>query len=247
MVDLEWEADVNFQKSSMKKILFILIMALTTSAFSQNIRFEGTVKDTMGVGLEMANIMAINQQTKAMDAYAITNEAGKFILNLKSSTNYTLKVSYIGFQTVEKLVTTGTTNMNYPVVLKEGTQLAEIEIVHEMPVTVSGDTIIYNSDSFTNGTERKLEDVLKKLPGVEVNKDGEIEVEGKKVQKVMVEGKDFFDGDTKLATKNIQADALDKIQVLRNYNEVYNLKGLENNEESIALNIKLKELFMKCL
>ena len=81
MVDLEWEADVNFQKSSMKKIFFILIMALTTSAFSQNIRFEGTVKDTTGVGLEMANIMAINQQTKAMDAYAITNEAGKFILN----------------------------------------------------------------------------------------------------------------------------------------------------------------------
>ena len=68
MVDLEWEADVNFQKSSMKKILFILIMALTTSAFSQNIRFEGTVKDSTGVGLEMANIMAINQQTKAMDA-----------------------------------------------------------------------------------------------------------------------------------------------------------------------------------
>lgn len=216
-------------------------MALASSAFSQNIRFEGTVKDTTGVGLEMANIMAVNQQTKAMDAYAITNEAGKFILTLKSNTTYTLKVSYIGFQTFEKSVTTGTTTMNYPVVLKEGTQLNEVEIVQEMPVSVSGDTIIYNSDSFTNGTERKLEDVLKKLPGVEVNKDGEIEVEGKKVQKVMVEGKDFFDGDTKLATKNIPADALDKIQVLRNYNEVSNLKGLENNEESIALNIKLKE------
>ena len=60
-------------------------MALSSSAFSQNIRFEGTVKDSTGVGLDMANIMAINQQTKAMDAYAITNEAGKFILNLKAS------------------------------------------------------------------------------------------------------------------------------------------------------------------
>lgn len=216
-------------------------MVLSTSTFSQNIRFEGTVKDTAGVGLEMANIMAINKQTKAMDAYAITNETGKYALNLKASTEYTLKVSYIGFQTFEKSITTGTTNMNFPVVLKEGTQLKEVEIVYEMPVTVSGDTIIYNSDSFTNGTERKLEDVLKKLPGVEVNKDGEIEVEGKKVQKVMVEGKDFFDGDTKLATKNIPADALDKIQVLRNYNEVSNLKGLENNEENVAINIKLKE------
>lgn len=216
-------------------------MALSTSAFSQNIRFEGTVKDTTGVGLDMANIMAINQQTKAMDAYAITNEAGKFILSLKANTAYTIKASYIGFQSFEKTVTTTTSSMNFPITLREGTVLKDVEVVYEMPVTISGDTIIYNSDSFTNGTERKLEDVLKKLPGVEVNKDGEIEVEGKKVQKVMVEGKDFFDGDTKLATKNIPADALDKIQVLRNYNEVSNLKGLENNEESIALNIKLKE------
>lgn len=216
-------------------------MALSTSAFSQNIRFEGTVKDSTGVGLDMANIMAINQQTKAMDAYAITNEAGKFILSLKANTAYTIKASYIGFQSFEKTVTTTTSNMNFPITLREGTVLKDVEVVYEMPVTISGDTIIYNSDSFTNGTERKLEDVLKKLPGVEVNKDGEIEVEGKKVQKVMVEGKDFFDGDTKLATKNIPADALDKIQVLRNYNEVSNLKGLENNEESIALNIKLKE------
>lgn len=225
----------------MKKTLLFLLLSFSTTIFSQNIRFEGTVKDTTGTSLDMANIMAINQQTKAMDAYAITNEAGKFILNLKANTAYTIKASYIGFQSYEKTVTTTTSNMNFNVVLKEGTLLKEVEVVQEMPVTISGDTIIYNSDSFTNGTERKLEDVLKKLPGVEVNKDGEIEIEGKKVQKVMVEGKDFFDGDTKLATKNIPADALDKIQVLRNYNEVSNLKGLENNEESIALNIKLKE------
>ncbi len=225
----------------MKKLIILFILTLTSSVFSQNIRFEGTVKDSSGVGLDMANIMAVNQATKAMDAYAITNEAGKFILNLKANTAYTIKASYIGFQSYEKTVTTGTTTMNYPINLKEGTQLKELEIVYEMPVSISGDTIIYNADSFKNGTERKLEDVLKKLPGVEVNKDGEIEVEGKKVQKIMVEGKDFFDGDTKLATKNIPADALEKIQVLRNYNEVSNLKGLENNEENVAINIKLKQ------
>lgn len=225
----------------MKKIFLLLILALSSSAFSQNIRFEGAIKDSTGVGLDMANVMAVNQQTKAMDAYAITNEAGKFVLNLKANTAYTIKASYIGFQSYQKSITTTTSNMNFPIVLKEGTQLKNVEVVYEMPVTISGDTIIYNSDSFTNGTERKLEDVLKKLPGVEVNKDGEIEIEGKRVQKVMIEGKDFFDGDTKLATKNIPADALDKIQILRNYNEVSNLKGLDNNEENIAINIKLKE------
>ncbi len=225
----------------MNKLLFILTMTLSMSAISQNIKFEGTVKDTTGVALEMANVMAINNNTKAMDAYAITNDVGKYQLNLNANTPYTLKISYIGYQSQEKQVTTIDRTMNYNVVLKEGNQLKEVELVYVMPVSISGDTIIYNSDSFTNGTEKKLEDVLKKLPGVEVDSEGNITVEGKSVQKVMVEGKDFFDGDTKIATKNIPANALDKIQVLRNYNEVSNLKGLENNEENVAINIKLKE------
>jgi len=110
-----------------------------------------------------------------------------------------------------------------------------------MPVTVSGDTLIYNADSFKTGTERKLEDVLKNLPGVEVNDDGQIEVEGKVVGKVMVEGKDFFDGDTKIATKNIPSNAIDKVQILKNYSEVGQLSGVQNNQDNIAINIKLKK------
>ena len=225
----------------MKSILFLLFSFLTSLSFAQNIRFEGTVKDSSGLGLEMANVMAVNSETKTMDAYAITNEKGKFILNLKANTTYQIKSSYIGFQTFEKTIKTTPENMTYDIKMSQGVQLNDVEVVYEMPVSISGDTIIYNSDSFTNGTERKLEDVLKKLPGVEVDSEGQITVEGKSVQKVMVEGKDFFDGDTKIATKNIPANALDKIQVLRNYNEVANLRGLENNEENVAINIKLKE------
>ena len=100
---------------------------------------------------------------------------------------------------------------------------------------------MYNADSFQNGTERKLEDILEKLPGVEINENGQIEVEGKVVSKLMVNGKDFFDGDTKLATKNIPSKAVDKIQVLRNYSEVGQLSGVGNNQDNVALNIKLKE------
>jgi hypothetical protein len=110
-----------------------------------------------------------------------------------------------------------------------------------MPVTVSGDTLTYNADSFNKGTERKLEDVLENLPGVEINDDGQVEVEGKVVTKVMVEGKDFFDGDSKLATKNIPSNAVDKVQVLKNYAEVGQLSGVTNNQNNVALNIKLKE------
>ena len=225
----------------MQKIIFLIAFLISASSFSQNIRFEGLVLESGKNPLEMANVMAVNQATKAMDSYAITNEKGKFLLNLKANTTYTIKLSYIGMQNKEITVTTKTENITQNIALESGgIELDGVEIVREMPVSIKGDTIVYNADSFKTGTERKLEDVLKKLPGVEVNADGEIEVEGKKVSKLMVEGKDFFDGDTKLGVKNIPADAIDKIQVLRNYNENSILKGVENNQDNIAMNIKLK-------
>ena len=228
-------------KKSMKKITFLLSLFSISLSFSQNVRFEGIVLENGKAPLEMANVMAVNQATKGMDAYAITNDKGKFLLNLKANSTFTIKLSYIGMSNKEITVTTTTENSTQNITMEAGgIELDGVEIVREMPVSIKGDTIVYNADSFKTGTERKLEDVLKKLPGVQVNADGEVEVEGKKVTKLMVEGKDFFDGDTKLGVKNIPADAIDKVQVLRNYNEVGALKGLENNEENVAMNIKLK-------
>ncbi|MFV8394117.1 carboxypeptidase regulatory-like domain-containing protein [Flavobacterium sp. LB2P6] len=225
----------------MKNTILIALFFITSISFAQSVKLEGLITDSKTVGLEMANVMAVNKATKAMDSYAITNDKGKFVLNLKPNTAYNLKISYLGMQNKELEITTTLENSTKNIALEAGgIELDGVEIVREMPVSIKGDTIVYNADSFKSGTERKLEDLLKKLPGVEVNADGEIEVEGKKVSKLMVEGKDFFDGDTKLGVKNIPADAIDKIQVLRNYNENSILKGVENNQDNIAMNIKLK-------
>ncbi len=225
----------------MTKLFAALLLLFAGTAFAQNIRMAGILKDSTGVALEMANVMAVNKATSSMDSYGITDDAGRYQLSLAPNTTYTIKASYIGYVPYEVTVTTGTENIMKNIVLQAGIELEGLEIVHEMPVSIKGDTIVYNSDSFTNGTERKLGDVLKKLPGVEVDKDGGIKVEGKSVSKLMVEGKDFFDGDTKLGVQNIPADAIDKVQVLRNYNEVDQLKGVQNNEDNIAMNIKLKK------
>lgn len=226
----------------MNKTLFIFALLFTSICFSQSVRFDGFIQDEQKNPLEMANIMAVNSATKAMDSYGITNDKGKFQLTLKPNTSYSIKVSYLGMKSKEIAITTQNANIVQNIVMDgAGIELQGVEIVREMPVSIKGDTIVYNADSFKSGTEKKLEDVLKKLPGVEVNADGEIEVEGKKVSKLMVEGKDFFDGDTKLGVKNIPADAIDKIQVLRNYNEVGALKGLENDQDNVAMNIKLKD------
>lgn len=215
---------------------------MTSLCVAQTVRFDGFIQDEKKNPLEMANVMAVNTATKAMDSYGITNDKGKFQLTLKPNTSYSIKISYLGMKSKEIAILTQTANIAQNIVMDgAGIELEGVEIVREMPVSIKGDTIVYNADSFKSGTEKKLEDVLKKLPGVEVNADGEIEVEGKKVSKLMVEGKDFFDGDTKLGVKNIPADAIDKVQVLRNYNEVKALKGLENDQDNVAMNIKLKE------
>ena len=224
----------------MKIYLSTIFLLIFSFSYSQ-IKLEGYVKDSIGNGLELANVIAINKATSALDSYGITNEDGRYKLNLKKNTIYSIQVSYIGMKSAAERLETLTSDLTKDFILQEDNLLDEVELTYEMPVTVSGDTLTYNADSFNKGTERKLEDVLENLPGVEINDDGQVEVEGKVVTKVMVEGKDFFDGDSKLATKNIPSNAVDKVQVLKNYAEVGQLSGVTNNQNNVALNIKLKE------
>ncbi|WP_179344167.1 TonB-dependent receptor [Winogradskyella ursingii] len=224
----------------MKNLLVLLGLLVASSSFAQ-IKMQGVVRDSIGTPLELANVIAINQESNSLESYAITNNQGKYVLSLGKNGKYKIQVSYIGLKSIDETVTTSEADITKDFKMLEDNMLDAVELTYEMPVTIKGDTLIYNADSFKNGTERKLEDVLKKLPGVEINADGQIEVEGKVVNKLMVNGKDFFDGDTKLATKNIPSNAVDKVEVLRNYAEVGQLGGVQNNQDNTAINIRLKE------
>ena len=225
----------------MNKILYSFVLLLTTTLTFSQIKMEGLVKDSLNNPLELANVILINKETTALESFAISNANGEYKLALKKNTTYNLQVSYIGMESISRQIDSKENDINKDFILSQGNVLDAVELTYEMPVKISGDTLIYNADSFNTGTERKLEDVLKNLPGVEVNDDGQIEVEGKVVGKVMVEGKDFFDGDTKIATKNIPSNAIDKVQILKNYSEVGQLSGVQNNQDNIAINIKLKK------
>lgn len=224
----------------MKHIYAVALLCAASISFAQ-VKVTGVVKDSIGTPLELSNVIAINTATNGLESYAISNDKGIYKLSLGKNGKYKLQVSAIGFKTFEEVITTAEVDITKDIVLKVDNQLDAIELTYEMPVTIKGDTLIYNADSFKNGTERKLEDILEKLPGVEITESGGIEVEGQAVQKVMVDGKDFFDGDTRIATKNIPSNVVDKIQVLKNYSEQAQLSGVRNNQDNIAINIKLKE------
>lgn len=225
------------------KVSFYLKILLYLAGFSTfgQIVVSGKLTDSIQIPLSYANILAIPQSDSEDVRFAVTEENGNYKLILSKNQIYEITVSYLGYKPQIINLTTTDQNITKNFILHENpNQLDEVKLNYTPPIIVKKDTIIYKVDSFTTGEERKLKDVLKKLPGVEVDRAGNVTVQGKKVTKVLVEDKTFFTGNSKLAVNNIPADAVDKVEVLDNYNEVAMLKGLQDSED-MAMNIKLKE------
>jgi hypothetical protein len=219
-----------------------IFLCLVSNA--QDVKLIGKVTDSLQNPLSMASVIAKEKESLKVITYSITNDDGLFQIKLPKDNTYTLEITFLGMQTLKDEISTNGVEeaVQKKYIMKEQSNtLDDVELVYEMPVSIKGDTIVYNADSFSRGNEEKLEDIIKNLPGMDINEEGEIEVEGKAVQKVMVEGKDFFDGDSKLAAKNIPSDAVSKVEVLRNFNEVDQMRGLGNDQNNVAVNIKLKE------
>lgn len=230
----------------MKKVFLIALIALCCFSTNANAQkkapYVGEVRDSLGFPLHYANVLAMDTVKNSIAAFSVTNQEGKFSLSLETGKVYLLKVSFIGFLPLEALITArDNTSAPLSITLKDNAKrLGDIEVVTEMPVLIQGDTITYKADVFAKGNERKLGEVLDELPGFEVDEDGQVKVEGQQVSKLLVDGKEAFGGDTKLMTKNLPANVIDKVQVLKNFNDVAPLGGV-NQSEDIALNILLKE------
>ncbi len=222
------------------KIFLLLLFTLPTVLFAQS-SLSGKITDIDGYPIMGANVIAVNSETKVLDGFGISNENGFYSINLKNGTEFNIKVTFIGFSPNEFNITLTEDTIKNFALEEQAEALDEVELVYEMPVQIKGDTIVYSADAFNTGTEKKLADVLKNMPGIEVNDDGEIEVEGQVVRKIQIEGKDFFDGDTKLASQNLPAKAVGKVEVLRNFTENNQLRNVTNNEDNFALNIRLKD------
>ncbi|MCZ8134305.1 MAG: carboxypeptidase-like regulatory domain-containing protein [Algoriphagus sp.] len=226
---------------SKRLILLAFFLGFAFSAFGQGKPLIGQVLDSLNRPIPYANVVAINQSTQRIGGFGISNDEGRFKITLAPGAEYLLRVSFVGYRQFEMPVKDWDSAVSFQIKLQQSdTELGLVEVVSEMPVTMKGDTLTYKTDAFTTGTERKLGDVLEKLPGFQVDENGDVKVQGKKVDEVLVDGKKFFDGNTKLATKNLPANAVDRVQVLKNFNEVSPIRGLDNDEK-LALNIQLKD------
>ncbi|WP_397444698.1 carboxypeptidase-like regulatory domain-containing protein [Polaribacter sp. R77954] len=221
-----------------KKLLILLILVISSYCNAQKVTLSGTVKDSLQNPMPYANVIAKPKDVSKNLQFAITDNEGYYKLLLEKGDTITISISYLGYKPIDfEFVAQKSIKKNF--VLQQSSEQLD-EVVIEMPVTVRGDTTTYKTSKFIDGSERKLKNVLKKLPGVEVSKNGTVTVQGKKVTKMLVDGKKFFGGNSKLAVENIPADAVGNVEVIDNYNEVSFLKGLTDSDE-MAMNIKLKE------
>ncbi len=221
----------------MNKSFFFFL--LTNWIYSQTTNFQGKVTDSIGNPLSFTNIIADPQGNTSV-AFAISDNKGQYQLTLDKNQTYRITISYLGYTTQSFVVIAKKDIIRNFKLTPNLEELDEVALTYTPPIIIKKDTITYRTNAFTTGEERKLRDILKKLPAVEVDRVGNVTVQGKKITKVLVENKEFFTGDSKLAVNNIPADVVDKIQVLDNYNEVGFLKGLEDSDE-MAMNIKLNE------
>ena len=221
------------------KLTTFLLSFVSLTFFGQSI--TGTVFDSQKKPLKSANIIAKPLVEKAKLKFAIANENGFYKLELDKEIPYELYISYLGYKSQIATIKPNSEVKVYDFLLvAENETLKEIVIKSTFkPVIVKVDTLVFDVKSFTTGRERKLKEQLNKLPGVEVDKNGNVTVQGKKVTKFLVEGDVFFGGGTKLGVENIPADAVDKVEVIDHFSQVAFLKTVSNSDD-LALNIKLK-------
>lgn len=227
-------------KGILLKTFFILF--LTSVSFAQTVHVTGTVTSSDGKPIPNANILAKPQADKLAMSFAFTDEKGDYKLAIETGGTYEITVSYIGYapQALNVTPATVTTPVIKNFILQESAnQLDEVVVNAIIPIIVKPDTLIYDASSFAAGNERKLKDLLERMPGIQVSDEGRVTVRGKQVNKLMIEGKNFFNG-PKMGINNIPADVISKIEVYENHNGVKYLKGLED-DNATAMNIKLKD------
>ena len=230
----------------MRKIGIILFLCVATAMMAQKTLSGTILSKTDGQPIEMATVrlFALNGTDSTLVQGAQTHYDGLFILNNIQPGRYRLIVSSIGFNEHSQWVEMKNNNLDLPAIrLTEQVQhLAEVSVQGKAAeMTVKGDTIEYNTAAYQVAENANVEELLKKMNGVEVDKEGNVTINGEEIKAVRIDGKKFFGDDVQTATKNIPAEMIDKIQVIDEKSEMAKLTGFEDDETERIINLSLKK------
>ena len=239
---------IHIVMKSGKCLLMLLMILFSPMAFAQQsgVNVTGSVVEQgSDTPIEQATVRLLNVKDSAMVRGVVSARNGSFTLKNVKKGSYLLHITFIGYDPLyQPLQITGKKNpVNVgKLELSDGAiELGEAVVIGKAPeVTVRNDTVEYNADSYKVTEGSVLEDLLKKMPGVEVDGEGKITVNGKEVKKVMVDGKEFFSDDPKVASKNLPAKMIDKLQVLDKKSDMAQMTGFDDGEEETVINLTVK-------
>jgi hypothetical protein len=223
----------------------LVLTAFAARAQSPRVTVKGTLIDSSQTALSGATVMLLLPKDSSLVSFGRTTDKGTFEFRGVRRGAYLFKASYVGYLPVQQDFTTGDgegTDLGTIRLKPIAKELFEVVIkTAKAPLSIRGDTIEYNASSFKVPPGSTVEDLLRKLPGMQVDQDGNIKAQGQDVKRVTVDGKEFFGGDPKAATKNLPADALSKVQVFDGKSEQARITGIDDGKKEKTLNLELKE------
>ena len=231
-------------------LLFSIVQAQKADARPDDLVGRGSIKgkliDTAAKQpISDATVSAINAKDSSLASYTLSDKQGSFEIKGLDSGSYRLVISHQGYmETKRTLSITGANkniNLNNLSISKDYKTLAGVTVTSESPIQVKNDTVQFNASGFKTKPNATVEDLLKKLPGVEVDKEGNVKSQGEQVQKVYVDGKEFFGNDPKLATKNLTADMVESVQVFDDMSDQAKFTKIDDGSRTKTVNIKLKK------
>jgi len=233
-------------KSTFTLFLFFSLAGLRGLAQADG-SVRGRLKDTAAhISVSDATLTILNIRDSSLVSFARSNASGSFVLSRLSNGAYRLLVSHVGYRSVSRSFAitdlVKTVDLGEIVLTDKSSTLEAVTVQQEAPpVSIRHDTIEFNAGSFRTKPDAVVEDLLKKLPGVQVDKNGNIKANGQDVKKVLVDGKEFFGNDPKIASRNLPADAVDKVQVFDKKSDQSEFTGFDDGNSQRTINLTIKK------
>jgi Carboxypeptidase regulatory-like domain len=230
----------------MKNLALLLFIGLFPFFLSaQQGAVKGKLIDSTLQSVSNATISVLQKKDSSLVGYTLSDTKGSFELKNLPVGDYQLFISSTGYEVYKKAFSISAdkriSDLGIITMKPEYKTLTGVVVTDASPVKMNGDTISFKANAFNSRPDATVEDVLKKVPGIQVQKDGTIKAMGEQVQKVYVDGKEFFGNDPKIATKNLTADMVDQIQVFDDMSEQARFTKIDDGSRTKAINIKLKK------
>ena len=232
------------QHSSVNRSLLFLLSLLLGAVSAMAYDITGRLVDATGEPMIQASVRLLSPKDSVQVKGSVTNENGSFTLSAVKKGSYILEASYVGYNPEYSNIKVTDSNIRLkPITLTESAiMLKETTVIGiKTPIKVMQDTVEYNADSYKTAPNAVVEDLLKRLPGVEVDSEGKITANGKEVSKILLNGKEFFADDPKVASKNLPVDMIDKLQVVDRKSDLARITGVDDGEEETVINLTVKK------